>query len=231
MNIVVIGGGCYGSGYLRQFRKARARGKLPLASWIVLDRDRNCRAVSEMEAGDPLRFRTGEWRALLTEMLASGELSEGDLVVPSPFQGALVSDWLQDEARAAGRSLTSLPVGELGHGLRFEQASPGGDVRFVSFAGWTCPVHCIEPAKCPVTRGPKDWDLRNTMRTVAAERGYARLLSFTCLHWLYGVGAVPAEEFLAARRHVREEPPGDLLLASMSTCHGAVSAWRLTDSN
>lgn len=228
MNIVIIGGGCYGSGYLRQFRKARARGKLPEAAWIVLDRDPGCRAVGEREAQDPLAFRTGEWRDLLAGLLASGELGAGDLVVPSPFQGSLVSDWLQDEAKAAGRMLSPLPIGEVGHGLRFEQASPAGDVRFVSFAGWTCPVHCIEPPKCPITRGPKDWDLRGTMRTVAVEQGYDRLLSFTCLHWLYGVGAVPAEEFLEARAYVRSAASADFIMASMSTCHGAVSAWRLT---
>lgn len=229
MTIFIIGGGCYGSGYLRQFRKARARGKMPVARWVVLDRDAGCRAATERAPEDDLEIRAGEWRALLAAAIASGELQAGDLVVPSPFQGALVTDWLRDEAAGVGRSLTPVAGGELGHGLRFEQAAPAGDVRYVSFAGWTCPVHCIEPATCPATRGPKDWDLRDTLREVSNERAYDRLFTFSCLHWLYGVGAVPAEEFLDARRYVREGPPGKLLLASLSTCHGALSAFELAD--
>ncbi len=222
----VIGGGCYGSGYVRQFRKARARGKMPLSRWVVLDRDPDCRAAGERRPEDSLEIRAGEWRLLLAEIVR-GELQPGDLVIPSPFQGMLFADWLADEAAAAGHRVEPEPIGPVESGLRFEQAGDGAHVRYVSFAGWTCPVHCIEPARCPATRGPKDWDLRETMAAWSGAHDY-KLLSFTCLHWLYGVGAIPATELLAAREHVRSGKPGRYLVASTSTCHGALSTWRLT---
>jgi hypothetical protein len=227
MNVFIIGGGCYGSTYVRQLRKALANDKIPPGRWVVLDRDPNCRVRSEVQAGDPVEFRVSTWVDALTDIVATGELQAGDLVVPSPFQGTLISDWLQAEAAAAGRELAPLPLGGIGEGLRFEQADPAGQVRYVSFAGWTCPVHCIEPSKCPATRGPKAWDLRETLQTYAAREGFDAVLPFACLHWAYGVGTVPSEQFLAARGVVREGESNRLLVASLSTCHGAISAWQL----
>ena len=221
----VIGGGCYGAGYIRQFRKARARAKMPASRWVVLDRDPACRAAGEAHPEDPLEIRNGEWRDLLAGIIAS-ESRPHDLIVPSPFQGTLVADWLADEAARAGRELFPLPMDEVGEGLRFDQAGADSHTRFVSFAGWTCPVHCIEPPTCPATRGAKAWDLRDSMAEYARAGGYT-LLPFTCLHWLYGVGVTPVREFLAAREHVRQGPAGPLLVASMSTCHGALSAFTL----
>lgn len=221
----VIGGGCYGSGYIRQFRKAHARGKMPPSRWVVLDRDSHCRAVEEFRPDDPLTFRTGQWRDLLADILAT-EARPHDYIIPSPFQGTLVADWLADEARRAGRTLLPLAMEEVGEGLRFEQAGAEFHVRYVSYAGWTCPVHCIEPPKCPAIRAPKAWDLRDSMAAYARARDFT-LLPFTCLHWLYGVGVTPVQEFLDARERLRHGPAGRLLVASMSTCHGALSAWEL----
>jgi hypothetical protein len=222
----IIGGGCYGAGYVRQFRKARARGKLPPGRWVVLDRDPDCPAARERLPDDPLEVHIGEWRDLLITMM-SAELKPGDRIIPSPFQGTLIADWLTEEARLVGRRLEPVELPEMGAGLRYEQAV-GEHQRFVSFAGWTCPVHCIEPPKCPAIRSAKAWDLRDTARDYGAREGFSTVLSFACLHWLYGVGAVPACAFLEARAHVREGPAGRLLLASLSTCHGAFSGFLLT---
>lgn len=227
MNVFIIGGGCYGSTYVRQLRKASARGKIPQAKWVVLDRNPDCQVQRERLATDPLEIRVGAWADLLHEIVTTGALESGDLIIPSPFQGTLVSDWLQAEARQGGREMQSIPLGPVGEGLRFEQADQSGSVRYVSFAGWTCPVHCIEPPKCPITRGPKDWDLRDSLRDYARREAFDAVLQFACLHWAFGVGAVPAEQFLAARETVRTMK-GQLLIASVSTCHGAVSAWRIS---
>ncbi len=224
----IIGGGCYGAGYVKQFRKATARGKMPAARWIVLDQNSDCKAEQERQPGDPLEVRVGDWADLLAAAIAAGELKPGDQIIPSPFQGPLISRWLTLEAAAVGRSLKPVVLPELGRGLRYEQIADDQAVRYVSFAGWTCPVHCIEPPKCPAIRGPKDWDLRETVADFAVSEGFGEPLAFTCLHWLYGVGATPGSTFLEARRRMREAPPGRFLVASLSTCHGAISGWELT---
>ena len=37
----------------------------------------------------------------------------------------------------------------------------------LSHADWLCPVHCTEPARCPVTRAPRTWEMRDTLAEVA----------------------------------------------------------------
>ncbi len=226
VNVWIIGGGCYGSGYVRQLRKARDHGKLPPSRWILLDRDSHCRAWVDRDPADSLSLRVGEWAQLIAGAVAAGEIGPGDHLVPSPFQGALVADWLRLEAAAAGRNLGSAPLAPMGEGTRYDQAA-GEDQRYVSFADWTCPVHCIEPPRCPATRGPKAWDLRDSVYPYARAAGFDTVLAFPCLHWRFGVGTVPAAAFLAARERIRGGPAGRILLASMSTCHGALTGLEL----
>ena len=49
-DIVVVGGGCYGSYYVRQLRRARDAGALSWQRLVVVDRDGGCRVAGD--AGD-----------------------------------------------------------------------------------------------------------------------------------------------------------------------------------
>lgn len=226
ITVWIVGGGCYGSGYVRQLRKARDRGRLPPSRWVILDRDPMCRAWLNRQSTDPLELRQDAWVESLTAICAAGELQADDQLVPSPFQSTLITDWLAREAVAAGRQITPTALPPIRRGLRFE-SEVAAHFRYASFADWQCPVHCIEPPTCPATRAPKTWDMRATLADMASHQG-AHLLAFPCLHWYFGVGTVPGAALLQAREHVRTGAPGPVLVASLSTCHAAVSAWVLT---
>ena len=49
--LIVVGGGCYGSYYVRQLGRARAAGALAWERLIVVDRDSGCRIATERSAG------------------------------------------------------------------------------------------------------------------------------------------------------------------------------------
>ncbi len=232
--IVVVGGGCYGSYYVRQLARALRAGALRVQEVWVVDRDPACRAGAELAAGrhDPLpaRLVVGEWLDVLGAWWAGGaEALEGDHLVPSPLMPHLIFDWLL--ARAAAR-WPARPVG-----LRplpgppptpWERAAPDGR-HYASFATWTCPVNCIEPARCPVTRGPRDWSLPEALERWAA--GYAGHLDappliFPCVHRTYGVGMIDAATVAAADARLARagaSGPVHALVGTVSHCHGALA--------
>jgi hypothetical protein len=128
--IVVVGGGCHGSHYVRQLQRAQGReGQRSHASW--------------------------SWTAAHAR----------NAIVPSPLMPHLLYAWLATQARAvAGNAdLRGEAPGDI-PGVPWQNVGADG-TRYVSFATWICPINCIEPARCPHTRGPRDWSLH---RPVAA---------------------------------------------------------------
>ena len=100
---------------------------------------------------------------------------------------------------------------------------------YVSFAEWMCPINCIEPARCPVTRGERTWSLPPALRRYAADersagRGIEPLL-FHCTHRAYGVGMIDVRDVLDADQAIAAHAVGrgaSFLIGTVSHCHGAL---------
>jgi hypothetical protein len=114
-------------------------------------------------------------------------------------------------------------------------AAPDG-TRYVSYADWLCPTHCIEPATCPVTRAPRTWDMAEAMVALAGrlalDRPTAGPVLFECRHRVYGVGmfdaaAVRAGDGIVTRAGAERRM--DVLVGTVSGCHGAAGLLRLGD--
>lgn len=233
--IVVVGGGCYGSYYVRQLARARAHGALDWERLLVVDRDPACRVASEphgSDAGHGAEVVLSEWTPFFREYLATaaGEGREHDAIVPSPLMPNLMLEWLVARARERwpDRLVETRPVGDV-PGVPWQRASPDGS-HYVSFAEWMCPINCIEPARCPETRAARSWSLPPTVREfVAAERARGRPLFgpaiFHCRHRAFGVGMLDTSDVVAGDRIVRDagtSGPADVLVGTTSHCHGAL---------
>lgn len=231
--IVVVGGGCYGGYYVRQLRRAVAAAAIVCDEVVVVDRDPACAVARERAAGDRLvRVEAAEWRAWLGRFLSEARGAAGenrDAIVPSPLMPHLLRDWLLDAARARwpGRAAR---VGALDEPPAVPWARAGADgTHYVSFATWTCPINCIEPATCPHTRGRRDWSLPVAIAAWAA-RGASPPpgpFLFACTHRAYGVGMVDVGDVLAADAAIAAAGAGgapvDVLVGTVSHCHGALS--------
>jgi hypothetical protein len=229
--IVVIGGGCYGSWYAQQLTRASHRGALSADEIVVVDRDPTCRVATQLEqgafAGVPLRLEQQEWSRYLAEWLSAGpEALAGHAMVPSPLMPHLCLDWLMARARQRWpqRTVSVQPLPTVPP-TPWERAAP--DARhYVSFATWTCPVNCIEPAKCPATRDTRHWSMPVTIRGLARDEptlGEAAI--FHCTHRTYGVGMIDADTIAHADGLVaRHGSAGTyrLLVGTVSHCHGAL---------
>lgn len=244
-HVVVIGGGCYGRWYTQQLARAVRAGAAAVGRVTVVDRDPHCRVAVERAHFDPLPLEVvpADWGDYLRDWLdpladampSPAAPGEGPMLVPSPLMPHLLLEWLEARARARwpARAVSIVPLeratgGVLPH-VPWQRAAP--DARhYVSFAEWMCPVNCIEPARCPATRGARDWSLPAALARwlPAAQGGELPLrgpVIFHCLHRTWGVGMIEVatiREADATVASVAADGPARVLVGTVSHCHGAL---------
>jgi hypothetical protein len=237
-DVAIIGGGCYGSFYAGQLEAACRKGRLSVRRVLVVDRDPACRAAAELAAFPGREIVVAGWEEFLRDFLeaaAPGPGEPDDAVVPSPLTPHLMAGWLLDTARKRwpGRD-AALAVPEIPLGTPYDALGPDG-TRYVSFADWICPTHCIEPLTCPMIRAPRTWEMGDALVEYSArldrDRPTRGPALFTTRHHVFGVGMFGAGEIRASRATVDAagEPGGavDVVVGTISACHGAVSLLRL----
>lgn len=230
--IVVVGGGCYGSYYARQLLRARNAGAASWRRLVIVDRDPRC-TVATGHASAGIELEVADWHAFFSDYLARAaadrEASARDAIVPSPLMPHLMFDWIVERARQRWphRVVRQEPLLHAPE-TPWQRAAIDG-THYVSFAEWTCPINCIEPHRCPHTRGERTWSLPVSARAYvqrARERGdtLAGPVIFHCVHRTYGVGMFDTRAVLEGDDLVRtaaESGPAAILVGTMSHCHGA----------
>jgi hypothetical protein len=237
-DVAIVGGGCYGTFYAGQLVRAAERGKARFRRLLVVDRDRGCRFATEIGVGPARELVVAEWGEFFDRWLDrpdGPEAGAGDAIVPSPLMPHLMYQWLVRRARERwpGRLIEPRPL-TAPIGTPYDTTGPDG-TRYVSFADWLCPTHCIEPAICPVIRAPRTWEMAEALDALSARLDLTRPTAgpalFVCRHRVFGVGMFDVAEVLAGERLVAEagsKPTEvDVLVGTVSGCHGAVSLLHL----
>lgn len=235
--ITIVGGGCYGSYYLRQLHRARRAGALAWSRLVVVDRDPACRVASARgdDTDEPCDFVAAEWDDYFDRALGEAadasvrQDTSADAIVPSPLMPHLALAWLERRARArfGADVVRRLPL-TVPPPTPWQRAGSDG-THYASFATWTCPVNCVEPVRCPVTRGHRAWSMPDAMRLYAQSLPESdRLLGplvFHCSHRAYGVGMVDVRDLVDADRFISANGAkghAEFLVATVSHCHGAL---------
>jgi hypothetical protein len=233
--IVVVGGGCYGSYYVRQLRRAAAAGGLRAERILVVDRDPACMVATQVDASSALRVDVvvREWADFFDEYLTAAVDSPAtfgrDAIVPSPLMPHLMGEWLVTRARRRyGGRVSMLPLDAIPP-VPWERAGADG-THYASFATWMCPVNCIEPRTCPHTRGARTWSMPETIMRHSAERSEAsrQVLSAVmfCRHRTFGVGMFDTAEVVDADARIAGAAGRnavDVIIGTVSHCHGALT--------
>jgi hypothetical protein len=198
-----------------------------------------CRFATEIGGDADRELVVAEWADFFDHWLDRPRIGApdqpGDAIVPSPLMPHLMYQWLVRRARArwAGRRVEQRPLTEP-IGTPYDSAAPDG-TRYVSFADWLCPTHCVEPAICPVTRAPRTWEMSEAMERLTARLDRSSPTAgpalFVCRHRVFGVGMFDVAAVLEGDRLVAEagERAGemDVVVGTVSGCHGAVSLLHL----
>ena len=237
-DVAIIGGGCYGSFYATQLAKAHAKGAVRWRRLLIIDRAADCAIVPTLPTIPAAELVVSEWGAFLAAWLDDSTRQDDDQIVPSPLMPHLLAQWLTRRAAEAWpEHSVSMVKAEAAVGTPFDWLHPDDGVRYVSFADWLCPTHCVEPATCPVIAAPRTWEMGDAVvawtEARRAERPTAGPALFTCRHMVHGVGMYRArlafEGFQALATQMAGTPDGaDLVVGSVSACHGAVGVLRVT---
>jgi len=225
----VVGGGCYGTFYASQLAKAKARGKTDYRTVVVVDRNPECQARRELGEAPDREFVVSDWTAFFDQFLTA---SHDDQIVPSPHMPHLMFEWVLRRARTRwpNRAVSVEPVpGDFP--APYDRA--GADsTRYVSFADWICPTHCIEPALCPAIGAPRTWEMGDSIRELADQlRAGGRPVTgpalFVCKHQVFGVGMFSAEAVRGGDALVEaagaHDATAEVLVGTISSCHGALN--------
>jgi hypothetical protein len=238
-DVVIVGGGCYGTFYAGQLIRAAERDRASYRRLLIVDRNPRCRFALEIGSADARRLVIREWSDFFDKYFATrepvGANQPGDAIVPSPLMPHLMYEWLVRQARARwpDRRVETKPLAA-GPSTPYDVRAPDG-TRFVSYADWICPTHCIEPAICPVIRAPRTWEMTDAMERLTgrldASHPTAGPVLFVCEHRVFGVGMFDVDAVLAGAALVAAagEPgtPVDVLVGTVSSCHGAVNLLHL----
>lgn len=234
--IVVVGGGCYGGYYVRQLGRARAAGYATWSRLVVVDRDALCLVSTLQENDRPpgLSLETATWEEYFSRYLGAAAERPlevvNDAIVPSPLMPHLLAEWLVQRARERWptRRIVVEPVGGI-PGVPWQMTGADG-TQYVSFAEWVCPINCIEPARCPATRGDRSWSLPPALASYAdheraAGRPVVGPFVFHCAHRTHGVGMIDVRDVIAADATIAAldaANPTAVLVGTASHCHGAL---------
>jgi hypothetical protein len=238
-DIVIVGGGCYGTFYAGQLARAEARGRVAYRQLLIVDRDPSCQAARELAPDLTRQVVVREWGAFFDDYLAAIPTpdigSPPDAIVPSPLMPHLMYEWLVRRARTRwpGRTIETRPL-TLDPGTPYDMSAPDG-TRYVSFADWICPTHCIEPAICPVIRAPRTWEMADAMTGLARRLDLsaptAGPVLFICEHRVFGVGMFDVSAVREGDASVASAgesgSPVNILVGTISRCHGAVNILHL----
>ncbi|MEP6591565.1 MAG: hypothetical protein ABJC19_10320 [Gemmatimonadota bacterium] len=236
-DVAIMGGGCYGSFYLAQLERALERDAVDYRTLLIVDHHAASQA-SQLPAHPRRELTVLDWNTFLDEWLVPQRRDRDgreDMIVPTPLMPHLLADWLERRARTRwpDRTVTRMSP-DTAMGTPYDRLHTDG-VRYVSFADWLCPVHCIEPATCPAIRAPRSWEMGDAVRdwstTLGVDHPTAEPALFTCRHAVYGVGMFPARAAFAGLDSLASVADtatgGDIVIGSISACHGAVAVLRV----
>ncbi|HKR55886.1 MAG TPA: hypothetical protein VJS20_06265 [Gemmatimonadales bacterium] len=235
-DIVIVGGGCYGTFYAGQLARAKEKGKASYRQVMIVDRSADCRARKEFEPAADRTFVTADWTGFFDDYLGTVQPTSddqpADYIVPSPHMPHLMFEWILRRARARwpGRSVTVEPVpGEID--TPYDRTAHDR-TRYVSFADWICPTHCVEPVTCPAIGAARTWEMPDSLHALTARLGEGERpvfgpALFVCKHHVFGVGTFAVNQVLAGDAVVSRAgetgAPAAVLVGTVSSCHGAIN--------
>jgi hypothetical protein len=232
MQVIIIGGGCFGTFYTRQLLTARSEGKIAFESLNIIDKNKDCQMTREIQ--DPeAQVSAMDWKAYLRGYAAQyfdqPDLKfREDIFIPSHWAPHLLWDMLivhiQQETTLPDIEVKKIKVTDKIQ-TPYEMILENGDDA-VSFATWACPPHCIEPKKCPHTKEDRDWEMGDSLKQFFQDRG-EDYYSFFCRHLANGVAGIPMsdihDEYLRLKAAVKKNKLLRVAIATHSSCHGLLS--------
>ena len=237
MRYVIAGGGAYGAHYVKKLLQGIDSGRIELDEIVVVDRSSTCQVAELADAQPIVRLEVSDWRSFAARVWADPDGWAKDIWIPAPIAPHILADWVIDRVE----ELTGLKVDVERAPVKmpdlpYAQQTPDGRV-LLSHAPGRCPLDCIEPGTCAITKDTRWWEMRDTLSELIVQEDLSLdpdcVAMFFCRHHCdpaqHDVGGIPfvtihAETDRVCRR--AKEGVGQIGVATFSSCHGVLT--RLT---
>jgi hypothetical protein len=238
MRYVIAGGGAYGAHYVTKLLQAIDAKRIDLDEIVVVDRDPGCRVSRVAAVEQTVRLEVCDWRGFAGRVWADPEGWAEDIWIPAPIAPHILADWVIDrveELTGLEADIESSPI-DLPE-LPFAQQSPDGRI-LLSHAPGRCPLDCIEPATCAITKDTRWWEMRDTLAELITHVDLGldieRVAMFFCRHHCdpsqHDVGGIPFSTIYAETARIcghARDGTGQLGVATFSSCHGVFTRLRI----
>lgn len=235
MRYFIAGGGCYGSYYVRQLDRARERKKLDVSEIVVIDRNAQCAVARTLPSIRGARLEVSDWLEFGETLWKNRAAWRNDMWVPTPLGPHIIYHWIKRQwERESGARFQPVaylgPMPELPYAERLASGS-----LVLSHAPGVCPVNCVEPNICPLTKDDRDWEMKDTVRKLVAEKanshGIGAVGVFVCQHHAHGVGTIPLGDLFAEWEAINDRLThgnvARIAVATVSSCHGILDVLEL----
>jgi len=233
MKIIILGGGCRGTQYTRWLLLARARGKISVEHFEVIDRNTNCKVANEID-DKSVRIINSDWVKFLSLYIEKSPKNTPDLLVPSHTAPHIFGQTFFELMKSYFKNSLRLCVSVADFlspvGTPFEKKLEKGVVA-VSMANWKCPANCTEPLTCPHFHTKRNWDLEVILKQWAKASAFDAFHVFPARHFAYAVSAIPAKTIVKAWSSIKHllQKSGryTIGIATCSACHGIVTIFEI----
>ncbi len=222
MRYFIAGGGCYGSYYVRQLDRAREKGKITATEIVVVDKDPQCAVSKTLSSVKGSRLEVCDWLTFGKQVWEHQTEWWDDMWVPTPIGPHILYHWV------ANQNVSLHHVAYEGTVPRLDYAKViGSGTLVLSHAPGVCPVNCVEPKICPLTKDDRDWEMKDTVRELIEKERASHQIEdaaiFVCQHHSHGVGTIPMSAIYTEWNRIDKRLASGtkrVAVATVSSCHG-----------
>ncbi len=223
----IAGGGCYGSYYVRQLDRARQKEKLKVDEIVVVDKDASCAVAKELGKVEGARLVVSDWLDFGVQAWANRVRWRNDMWVPTPIGPHILFHWLMRQTLPiSGKTWRQVPYQGPIPSLPYAKVIGQGTL-VLSHAPGLCPVNCIEPMLCPLTKDTRGWEMKDTVSNLIASDRDKHCVDdvgiFVCHHHSHGVGTIPMSNIYGEWERMNQALGSGarrVAVATVSSCHG-----------
>jgi hypothetical protein len=220
--IYIFGGHTLAQSYFSELMQAREQGAIAFADIYCIDATQDCPAKKNHPdhfiARDPADF-------ILEYLTDTPADAKQDAIIPDhTAQHVFLKVFLNLAARHPNTRAALAPF----HSdlqTPFLHKNEDNSVWAVSYATWSCPPECDEPAICPHTQNKRDWDFNRSLTELRQTLPATTSLHlFACQTLWRHIAQIPAADILQeCSRFVQNltaEKITHALIGTHSHCHG-----------
>jgi hypothetical protein len=241
MKFLIAGGGAYGTHYVQKLYQAHDHKKANILEIRVVDKDPQCRVRQILRQDPPSVLETLTWDEFGEQVWARRNEWANHVWIPAPIAPHIIADWvLRKVQNDFGVRLRNLFFKGNLPSIPYALSLADGRI-LLSHAPGICPVDCMEPSMCSITKGPRSWEMKDTIadlvRGLPAHLKVNDVAFFFCKHHCDAgeleVGGIPMDLIYSESQKVFDQVKGGaqrIAVATLSSCHGVLNIYECVGS-